>query len=492
VSAVLDWASWGGQPWHLPRPRVEEKDSWSGLQGVFFTRHGIAESSIRRALVDLIGRARERVFCCSFLIGGSAVREALVDAARRLRGHVYVVTALDEKLLGRTFAMEEDSRDLRTILDRQRKDFRSLTHSGVYLRGAEGVHAKLCVVDGKEALLGSANFDPNGLGEDRSFAAGEVGVLLEGTARVAPLASLFRHIWRYGCAYEVQPHPVHYALQGRSTRGSEVLKPPGAKPGAPLWTGFGSTAILDGLQSLINQVRERLVLASYSFTGMRARPELLFEPLLATAKRGVSVELYLRSRAKDLPELGPLVEAGVVVRGDPWNHAKYAVADGKAGLIFSANYDGEHGLTSGVETGVSLLPEEVEPLLRYHQLAWNAADTEVALLADRADLARRLPIDDAPWPHEMTLELAGEGRLGLLAEEMARRPCLIAAGHEGPERELVMIGTERSLRLLREDRRWRPEELPVGNSWTVARLLARGRRADLSLWLPEGLEVRAG
>ncbi|MCX7063056.1 MAG: hypothetical protein NT024_00470, partial [Proteobacteria bacterium] len=53
--------------------------------------------TVRDALISLIDSASERVFLCSFLLGGEAVRDALRRAVQRLRGHVYVITALDSK-----------------------------------------------------------------------------------------------------------------------------------------------------------------------------------------------------------------------------------------------------------------------------------------------------------------------------------------------------------------------------------------------------------
>ncbi len=156
---------------------------------------------------------------------------------------------------------------------------------------------------------------------------------------------------------------------------------------AVVWTGFKSTAILAGIQSVIAAAHHTLLLASYSFTGMREKPTLLLNALADARKRGVQVEMLLRDRSRDLPEIAALLDIGVEVRANRENHAKYAIADGDHGLLFSANFDGVHGLSvpriaaaHGCELIERGLPiKNLVPLSRYllahpdeEQAAWKA------------------------------------------------------------------------------------------------------------------------
>jgi hypothetical protein len=49
-----------------------------------------------------------------------------------------------------------------------------------------------------------------------------------------------------------------------------------------------------------------------------------------------------------------LAGLGIELFGDKTNHAKGAIADNQAGVMFSANFDLTRGLTSGIEMGVVL------------------------------------------------------------------------------------------------------------------------------------------
>ena len=182
----------------------------------------------------------------------------------------------------------------------------------------------MCIRD----RVGSANFDPNGLdlAEPGARACGEIARPLAGAERVAPLAALFRHLWRSGCQREAPPHPSDYRLSGVVP----VKAPAPTLPrvaGGVVWTGFGSKEILAGIFKTIAQAKETLVLGSYSFTAVRENLRPLLDEIASAQKRGVQIELLVRDRSRDLPEIAALIDIGVEVRANRENHAKYAIAD---------------------------------------------------------------------------------------------------------------------------------------------------------------------
>ena len=61
-----------------------------------------------------------------------------------------------------------------------------------------------------------------------------------------------------------------------------------------------------------------------------------------------------RNLSRHLDEATELAKSGVEIYGDRRTHVKAAVADERHGALFSANFDFEHGLTSGVEAGCRL------------------------------------------------------------------------------------------------------------------------------------------
>ncbi len=450
--------------------------------------------TVRDALISLIDSASERVFLCSFLLGGEAVRDALRRAVQRLRGHVYVITALDSKGLQRSLAQELDEIDP-DALRRERKSFEALTRHGVYVRGAENCHAKFCIVDDRAALLGSANFDPNGLDLDEpgTRACGELGLVLEGRERVAPLAALFRHLWKCGCQREAPPHRESYRLSGVSP-GSELAPFPPDAEDAVVWTGFESTAILAGIRRTVAAAQHTLVMASYSFTGMRERPSLLIEDLADARKRGVHVEMLLRDRSRDLPEISALLDIGVEVRANQENHAKYAIADGDYGLLFSANFDGVHGLTDGVETGVWLRPEEASEVAKWHAQIWVETPCRAVRWRTPNAFAQGMPAvrHESPIFLGGRLSIVGDANSLSRCAAIVEGPCLLVCDGDGrTARPMRLIGLDDVVEL----KPFGSDMLASGIDrddvmfYTLPKLIVTSQRRPPRWWLPLGLEV---
>ncbi len=484
MKLTISYDPWREQPFFIPR----SADSAVPLPQFTHLSTTVPkrESTIRDALIALIDSATQRVFVCSFLVGGEAMRDVLRRAAQRLCGHVYVVVALDEKSLQRGLELEPNQVDP-DDLKREIKNFEALTRHGIYVRGAENCHAKFCIVDDRAALVGSANFDPNGLGEEGGVPCGELGIVIDGSERVAPLAQLFRHLWKCGCQREAPPLRDDYRLSGVSPI-TEALPSVPKGSDAVVWTGFKSTAILAGIQSVITTAQHTLLLASYSFTSMREKPALILDALAAARKRGVQVELLLRDRSRDLPEIAALIDLGVEVRANRDNHAKYAIADGDNGLLFSANFDGVHGLTDGIETGVWLRPDEASEVEQWHSQMWREAPTLAAQWPTANDFAKAVPdiLCECPPFFGESLRITGDAETIKRCAAMLEGPCLIVGDH-GQRlvgfQDVIRLeptGTEmKAVGLDRNDAMFLP----------LPRLIAMGQQRRPSAWLPLGLEI---
>lgn len=492
MNFTLSYEPWREQPFFVPR----NADQVTALPGFAHLRTTVPGRSrtVHDALIALIDSASKRVFVCSFLLGGEAVRDALRRAVQRLRGHVYVITALDEKALQRSLVQELDEID-QDALKRERKSFEALTRHGIYVRGAENCHAKFCIVDDRAALVGSANFDPNGLDLDERGAipCGELGLVLENPERVSPLAALFRHLWKCGCQREAPPLREGYRLNGVSPVKEPVPKVP-EEADAVVWTGFKSTAILAGIQRVIASAQQTLFLASYSFTGMREKPTLLLNALAEARKRGVQVEMLLRDRSRDLPEIAALLDIGVEVRANRVNHAKYAIADGDYGLLFSANFDGMHGLTDGVETGVCLRREEAIEVAEWHSQMWRETPSQAVRWPTPEALAQAVPTirHDRPAFLGERLSINGDEDALSRCSAILKGPCLLVGdGDESDPRQLRMVGFDDVVGLKGSGAEWEAFGLDRGSPvfCPLPRLLAMNRRRALQIWLPLDLEV---
>lgn len=492
MKLTLSYDPWREQPFFVPR-HAEQAKPLPAFAHLRTTVPGRSRT-VHDALVALIDSASERVFVCSFLLGGEAVRDALRRAVQRLRGHVYVITALDDKALQRSLAQELDEID-QDALKRERKSFEALTRHGVYVRGAENCHAKFCIVDDRAALVGSANFDPNGLDLDERGAipCGELGLVLESPERVSPLAALFRHLWKCGCQREAPPLREGYRLNGVSPGKESVPKEP-EEADAVVWTGFKSTAILAGIQSVIAAAHQTLLLASYSFTGMREKPTLLLNALADARKRGVQVEMLLRDRSRDLPEIAALLAIGVGVRANRENHAKYAIADGHYGLLFSANFDGVHGLTNGVETGVRLRRDEALEVAKWHAQMWRETPSQALYLATSGAFAQAAPAIRQERPAFLGERLSITGDEDVLSRCAAilRGPCLLAdRGDETAPHLVRLVGIDDAVRLEPSGADMRAFGLDREDRLfcTLVRLIAMSQLHAPRRWLPLGLEV---
>jgi phosphatidylserine/phosphatidylglycerophosphate/cardiolipin synthase-like enzyme len=380
---------------------------------ILATHRGCQESTIRDAFIEIINKARYQVYCCSFLIGGETVTRSLIEASSRLKGHTYLITAMDEKLIGKNLEREGEFDE--EMVCREIKRFPVLTNAGVYVRGAPDCHAKFLIVDGDVALIASSNFDQNGLGEDLSYGSGEVGIIIEGL-RVHPLMNLFRYIWKSKTTFEAFPHPQNYAVTTRSPDKIDCPLSPDTEDSV-IWTADHQTMILDNIVSYIRSAQKRILLATYSFTSMIKNRHLLLDHLLEAANKGIKIELFMRARSRDLKELIPLLKANIKIKANLSNHAKYAIIDDKKAILFSANFDGIYGLTSGVEVGVRLINDEVKSLIDYHERCWSASTHKVILVDSKEQL-----LDSLKYTFDLT-----EGQL-VIQDADAERVAMIMNG----------------------------------------------------------------
>ncbi|SNR99817.1 phospholipase D-like domain-containing protein [Actinomadura mexicana] len=374
-----------------------------------------SDQSIRHALISLVKSARRKIFIASFFLGDAELAQELVAAAQRLVGGVYVISAIDDRSLRRGLDELEDG-DIGVGVGGERRDpaehkrFDKLVGSGVYVRGHENCHAKFAVADDETALVTSANFTTRALEK-----TGESGVLVHDAIEARRLARLFARLWHEGCTWEIPPmsHHEKYTAERRSPAAwaGTVPQPGFDSSYGVIWTDGQDQHILRHLQRIVTGAREELLLATWSLNGMSRHPELLLEPVKQATRRGVRVRMLVRvfnDRLHHRADAGTFADAGVEIVPDTLTHAKGAIADSRRGALFSANFDREHGLTSGVEAGWRL---DGTPLLdearAYFQHAMDNADAEFARTPSQRDLHDRLitwKLQRWPLPRRMAVE----------------------------------------------------------------------------------------
>jgi len=194
---------------------------------------------------------------------------------------------------------------------------------------------------------------------------------------VQRIARLFTELWYEGCKWEIPPGKV-YTVAERSTS-EPPTRPDYSSQNRFVWTnGPDQTSLLKSIQEIINASEQQLVLSTYSVVGMRENRSLIFSHLEQAISRGVAIKFFVRQRnawPEQMADLLALAEIGIEIHGDLRNHAKVVIADRQVGVIFSANFDAAHGLTSGVEAGVRLdAPSAISHLCNYLDHAIENAD----------------------------------------------------------------------------------------------------------------------
>ncbi|UZN23419.1 DUF87 domain-containing protein [bacterium 3DAC] len=120
--------------------------------------------------------------------------------------------------------IDRNSVDIRLVVrGSEKKDF-EITDPGVFdIEGVKyayhpNLHAKMIIVDGKKALIGSANITYSGLTENGNR---EVAILVEDEDTVSELAEYFQNIWKE--AYEYSPDLVGMIMNPSRSSHLEVL-----------------------------------------------------------------------------------------------------------------------------------------------------------------------------------------------------------------------------------------------------------------------------
>ncbi|MBU2670180.1 phosphatidylserine/phosphatidylglycerophosphate/cardiolipin synthase family protein [Actinoplanes bogorensis] len=382
-----------------------------------------SDPGIQQAAVELVRRAKKKIFLASFRIGDKALLNALFEAVERLRGGVYVITAWNEQSLARGLSALEEYAGADIAAQRHR--FEQMTKRGIFVRGYDNCHAKFLVVDDSAALVSSANLETSALiDRPERKVTGESGILTTDASEARRLARFFTRMWNADCRWEAPPGQAYALARRRPTISPCRPNPPLDGRAGVIWTHDDERHILRAIHDVMDRARQEVLLATFGLRGLISQPELLHERITAAVERGVKVTLLCRARnnlSSHRDEALALSALGVRVVGDSLNHAKGVIADGRHGALFSANLDGEHGLTSGAEVGMRL---DGSPVLaeaeRYIRHAIEHADLEFAVSPTQAQLNVRLGAEwRQPWagPAVAKVDVADQAWRALEAAE---------------------------------------------------------------------------
>jgi len=365
-----------------------------------FTRPGM-EASLRDALYDLVDSATRKLFVCSFLLDDQGLIERLCRKADQLRGGVYVVTAIKDEWLTKAFADPDEAQ-----LKPTKHLIEPLVAAGAQVRGCESAHAKFAVADDREVIISTANFDQRGL-----LHTGEAGVRLSSPDEVLRLSRFFSRLWLSRSELEMPHDPSDRFTVRNTKRPAHPPVVPAADatiPGRVIWTDGKEHQIAETIARTADAAMRELVVCTYDVRGLDRLTDLVVAPFDRAVQRGVRVRLLTRirnPRRSTRESLRILAAIGVEIRGDSTNHAKFIIADRKCGALFSANLDAEHGITSGIEVGVTVNGDDAGSLCGYFDEAFH--DHRSAPFVDRpthGDIDRQLRARfRRPWASDQAL-----------------------------------------------------------------------------------------
>lgn len=337
---------------------------------------GLADPTLafaKDAWVDMIRGAKASVDAAEFYVTnrpGSALEPVLAELEKAGARGVKVRFLLSAKLL------DQDPASVARLRRIPSAEVRSFDLSAV----SKGIlHAKYFVVDGREAALGSQNFDWRALEQIH-----ELGVRTTDPRIVVRLAELFTIDWAFAGSGKLP------SLPGRPT---PVLRPDVelvASP--PFLTPKDIRPSIDALVELIGQAKQsvRVQLLTYSpVAGQDRFWPVLDNALRAAAVRGVHVRLMVSDwvlGGRTLPHLKaltliPNLEVKVVSIPEakeghiPYArtiHSKYLVVDGMHLVLGTSNWEESYFLDS---RNVELIFRD-SPLatqaVRIHDRLWNS------------------------------------------------------------------------------------------------------------------------
>jgi phosphatidylserine/phosphatidylglycerophosphate/cardiolipin synthase-like enzyme len=380
---------------------------------------------IRRALVEQIAKAKQKVLFCSFLFADEEIVRALCEAAERLHGGVYVLTALGKHLRAEVLEPDSDvdanTAKLQDRAKRHEDHLQRLAHAGVWLRSAEDCHAKFCVVDDACAIVTSANAT-----QEAYESNPEDGLVVFDSAAARELGRLFAHVWQHLSTLESTPGTrldVHTLAVARAPEWRALTSAAALRPVTTL-RGY-ETSVRDAVIEIIDRATDHLAIATYSFMGMEEHP--IGAALARALARNVRIDLlvqprnYIEAQRTSLAWLTGLAPEKVRLFGHRRTHTKSIVADGEIALLWTGNLEARHGWDNGIEVGIVVADAGVATAVAGWTGDVMRRATHVAL---NAPTVRELVAAGQPeaLPGEWTVRLPAGAQKNAATQALSRNP----------------------------------------------------------------------
>lgn len=333
---------------------------------IFLTQE--RNNRLKGELLSLISSSTKVLKLCSFILTDEDVFQAILKKAQHTDVAIFLLTQLDNKKLTNHFSL------LSSLAEEEINESTALTHlryikilydNGVHVRASVSAHAKFIVSDRNNGFITSANFTTPSLSQNT-----ESGVYLDETSSTA-LDRLFDVVFQKGTSYRqfitTSKRSKMLVVQNEITIQPALLPSPSASEIRFTYEDL-SNSLYEELITIANGAKSILYLSTYSIVSLDRLPELV-SAIRKAVERGVRVRMFCRGmnyRHDHLQGCLDLCKCGVEIYADILNHSKGIVSE-SAGLIFTANIDGDHGLKNGFEVGYRLNETQRKDFLALHE-----------------------------------------------------------------------------------------------------------------------------
>jgi phosphatidylserine/phosphatidylglycerophosphate/cardiolipin synthase-like enzyme len=333
---------------------------------LFLTQDG--NSSLKKEILHIINKATSVLKICSFIITDNEIFNAILNKAKESQIAIFVLTQLDQDKLKNDLALidfitEEEIKE--NPAQTHIKYIRKLYDNGIHVRASTSAHSKFIVSDRNLGFITSANLTTPSL----TFNT-ESGVYLDENSS-KQLDKLFDVMFLQGTVFKqflgTRKKGKMLVVHAATTINDDLLPKPSKSKLRYTCESYENN-LLDEIIKLINESNDFIFLSAYSIVGLNSLPNLI-QSIKDAKERNVHVSVFCRGmnyRNDHLRGVSELAKLGCKVYADVYNHSK-GVINEKTGLIFTANIDGNHGLTNGFEVGFLLNERQRLEFLDFHQ-----------------------------------------------------------------------------------------------------------------------------
>jgi phosphatidylserine/phosphatidylglycerophosphate/cardiolipin synthase-like enzyme len=344
----------------------EELHPLKHYNNLFLTQEG--NMLLKKEILKIIDEAKSVLKLCSFIITDKEIYNAIIEKAKNKQVAIFILTQLDEEKLRNDlslidFITEEEIKENPSM--KHISYIRGLYENGIHVRASLSAHAKFIVADRKTGFITSANFTTPSL----TFNT-ESGVYLDESSS-KELDRLFDVMFIQGSTYKqflgAKRKGKIEVVQSASIINKDLL-PESNQSNLRYTCENYSSNLLNEIIKIINESDKYIYISTYSIVGLKELPQLV-DAIKNAIDRNVSVSVFCRGmnyRNDHLLCVSELKKIGCHIYADVYNHSKGVINEEK-GLIFTANIDGNHGLTNGFEVGYVLNESQRLEFLNFHK-----------------------------------------------------------------------------------------------------------------------------